>query len=245
MITRSLTGRQDGRRVPVALVAGSGPSSTTEVQALLRKRLRFLGLLGTSGYALFTAFLVVPLFFWNTQGAASYGLTIVRATGQLAVFAVLTGLLWSRRPLSLGRLRLIEIVAFGLVLADTASGRYEDLVRYGLAQAFTEGPPVAPPRYAAFYSLPFFALIIAYGTLIPNTWRRASVILGLMAVLPVALAVAAAVSEGQFSPQIVKSLLIPLALNLVVNVALAVYGSHRIAVLRQEAPPPDGTASIS
>jgi hypothetical protein len=159
---------------------------------------------------------------------------IARATCLLTVFACLTGLLWSRCPLSLGRLRLIELVTFGLVLVEFTFGRYEDLGRFGLAQALEEGPPVAPPRYAAFYSLPFFALIIAYGTCIPNTWRRAAVVVGLMALLPFGLAVAAAVSRGMLSVQITKALLIPLATNLAIGAALAVYGSHRIAVLREE-----------
>ena len=127
------------------------------------------------------------------------------------------------------------MVAFGLVFADSASGRYEDLGQHGLAQALKEGPPVAPPRYAAFYILPFFALIVAYGTLIPNTWRRASIVVGLMALLPIALVVTAGVLEGTLSLQVVKALLIPITLSMIVAVALAVYGSHRIAVLRQEA----------
>jgi hypothetical protein len=222
-------------RMPVALVAGSGPSPASEVEALLRKRLRFLGLLGTSFCTLFVVFLIVPLFLSNSQAVAGYGFLVVRATCMLAVFVCLTGLVWSRRPLSLLLLRLIEIVAFGLVLVEMTSGRYQDLSSFGLAQLLTEGPPVAPPRYATFYCLPFFVLIIAYGTLIPNTWRRASVVLGVMAFLPFALAVAAAVSEGMLSSQIVKALLIPLAINLAIGVALAVYGSHRIAVLRHEA----------
>jgi hypothetical protein len=221
-------------RMPVALVAGAGPSPTSEIQALLRKRLRFLGLLGTTGCTVFTVFLVVSFVLGDSQAAAGYDFMVVRAIGLLAVFGGLTGVLWSRRPLSLGQLRWIEVAAFGLVLADIAFGRYEDLGHYGLAQALQEGPPVAPPRYAAFYALPFFALIIAYGTLIPNTWRRASAIVSVVALLPLALAVAAGISAGMLSLQVVKALLIPLAVNLGVGTVLAVYGSHRIAVLRQE-----------
>jgi serine/threonine-protein kinase len=225
---------EQAARIPVVLVAGPGPSPTSEVQALLRKRLRFQGLLGTSGFTLFTVFLGVSLNLGSSQPAAGYGLMITRALCLLAVYAGLTGVLWNRRPLSLGQLRLIEMVAFGLVLGDAASGRYEDIARYGLARILEEGPPVAPPRYAVFYSLPFFALIIAYGTLIPNTWRRASLVVGLMALLPLTLAVAAGISEGMLSVQFVKAFLFPLAMNLAVGVTLAVYGSYRIDVLRQE-----------
>jgi serine/threonine-protein kinase len=221
-------------RLPVAVVIGSGPSPTSEVQALLRKRLCFLGLLGTGGFALFVVFLVVPLFLGNPDTAPGYNSTIARETCLLALFASFTGLLWSWWPLSMGQLRLIEGLVFGLVLADTASGRYEDLAQFGLAQVLVEGPPIAPPRYAAFYCLPFFALIVAYGTFIPNTWRRATLVMGAMALLPFALALAAAVTEKMFSLQLVKALLIPVALSMGVSVALAVYGSHKIAVLRHE-----------
>ncbi len=221
-------------RMPVALIAGSGLSPISEVQGLLRKRLQFLGLLGTSVIALVAAFIIVPVFLGESQAAAGVDFMIVRIIFILAMFTFLTGLLWSRQSLSLGQLRLIEVVAFGLVYVEIASGRFEDLASYGLAQCLQEGPPVAPPRYSTFYSLPFFILIIAYGTLIPNTWRRASVIVGLMALVAFMLAVGAALLEGMLSLQVVKALLIPLALNLSVGVALAIYGSHRIAVLEEE-----------
>ncbi len=77
-------------------------------------------------------------------------------------------------------------------------------------------------------------MIIAYGTLIPNTWRRASAVVGMMALIPFSLTIVAAISHGMLSRQIVNSLLLPVATTLSVGVALAVYGSHKIAVLRQE-----------
>ena len=222
-------------RRPVALVAGSGLSATAEVQALLLKRLRILGVLGTSVHTLVVVFMLVVLFQGNPQAEARYGISpILLATCLLAVYGGLTGLLWSRRRLSLGQLRLIESVGFSLFLALIAWFRYEDLGHYGLTEAIKEAPPVAPPRYAAYWGFPFFVLMVAYGTFIPNTWRRALVVAGLMAILPLTLVVVAGIAEGMLSPQFVKALLFPLALNLAVGVVLTVYGTHRIDVLRQE-----------
>ncbi len=220
--------------MPVALVAGSGPSPASEVQTLLRTRLRFLGLLGTGFCTQFTVLLVVSLVPGSSQAASGLGFLIARAICILVLFASLTGLLWSKRPLSLSQLRLIEIVTFGCALLEITTDRFVDLGQFGLTQVLKEGAPVAPPRYAAFYGLPFFVLIIAYGTLIPNTWRRASVVVGMMALIPFSLTMAAVISHGVLSRQVVNALLLPLAMTLSVCVALAVYGSHRIAVLRQE-----------
>ena len=222
-------------RRAVALVAGSGLSATAEVQALLRKRLRVLGVLATSVHTLVVVFMLVVLFQGNPQAGARYGISpILLTTCLLAVYGGLTGLLWSRRGLSLGQLRLIESVGFSLFLALIAWFRYEELGHYGLTEALKEAPPVAPPRYAAYWGFPFFVLMVAYGTFIPNTWRRALVVAGLMALLPLTLIVAAGISEGMLSSQFVKALMFPLALNLGVGVVLTVYGTHRIDVLRQE-----------
>ena len=207
---------------------------TAELKELLRVRLRFLGLFGTIIYGVFTIFLAVPLLQGGTDPGTDYGFLILLGIGLLAVFGGLTSVLWSGRPLSLGQLRVIEAVAFGLVLANIAWERNADFGRFQLSEVLQQGPPVAPPRYATFFGMPFFALIITYGTFIPNTWRRASVIVGLMALLPLTLATAEGISEGLLSPQFVKGMIFPMALHLGVGMVLAIYGSHRITVLREE-----------
>ena len=82
--------------------------------------------------------------------------------------------------------------------------------------------------------MPFISLIFAYGTIVPNTGKRALGIVGGTALLALGMAAGTALSEDMLSVQFVKALLAPAAIHLASAVALATYGSHRITVLRQE-----------
>ncbi len=73
-------------RIPVVLVAGSGPSPNSELLALLRKRLQFLGLAGTTVLAALTVFLMVSIFQRNSQLADGFGIFVARVIILLPIF---------------------------------------------------------------------------------------------------------------------------------------------------------------
>jgi serine/threonine-protein kinase len=227
----STKARLDGRVDPVR---GPGAAPTGDLEVLLRKRLRVLGVVASAIYA-WLAIYIVPYLFSNPGAFAGFRLSAGVCAAILPVLMGLTALLWTRRALSLPQLRAIEAAAFGLVLLHMAASRHEYLLYYGLAKVLQEGPPLSPPRFAAFLCLPFFGLVTAYGTLIPNTWRRGLGMIGAMALTPVALGAAAGIQAGVFSRALALSLLLPSLAMMSVAATLAVLGAHRIESLRQEA----------
>src|SRR5262249_19155732 len=84
-------------------LVGRASQSTTEIQTLLRKRLKFVAILSC---ATFAVCLVVVLL------VNSEPLLLATYTVMLAITGGLGRLVWSRRPLSVQQLRRIEIALF-------------------------------------------------------------------------------------------------------------------------------------
>lgn len=221
----------------MGIAVAPGASAASEIQVLLRKRLRFVGLLGAAFYTFLT--LVAGPAMFRPDAVGAFRRAAVAVVALWLVFCVLTALLWSRKDLSVRGLRTIEAVAFGLVLAHAALTRYEVLLhRFGERTAFerilTELPPTSPPITAQFFCFPFFALVVFYGTLIPNPWKRALAMVGPMALAPVTVYAGAAVHLGLLTPGVALAGL-PMIANMAVGAALALHGTHRIEALRREA----------
>ena len=103
----------DSRNVRFRLAAGSGPRFTDEMSSLLRPRLRLALLIILVGFALHflrNLLLLGPAFDHRPLWLLFTGCEIV-------VLAIASALLWSRRPLSLKRLRILELTIFGVVAA--------------------------------------------------------------------------------------------------------------------------------
>jgi serine/threonine-protein kinase len=218
----------------MALVSGSGPQPTHDVQALLRKRLRLMGLIGTGAFVFFVIIQTSALFQGRTSSLAHW-LVTAEFWLVLVTLAGLTGILWARRPLSLTVLRGIEAVSVGACLVHMALIVWLDL-RFGssLARALAASP-VEGGRSVSSWALPFFVLIVGYGTLIPNTGRRCLLVVGIIALTPLTILGASGLSAaGAFTGKL-GFLLAYLAMYMAVAVAIAAFGSHRIEVLRQEA----------
>jgi serine/threonine-protein kinase len=212
-------------RPQVALVPQAGrPGSADDVSVLLRKRLMFLALLLSAGLAVSLLFVVayrnnLP---WDVWGY--FALTM------FALGPLFAGVLRLRPALSLRQLRAIELILFGGLYAQWA-------VVHAFLYPQLHLP--RPPLWFGFIvgyavSLPWTFLIIAYGILIPNTWRRCAAVVGVMAVTPLVVSTAsgltATVTVG-YSP---ANFLFVVGVCMAAASALAVYGSHRIEVLRRE-----------
>src|SRR5262249_3145244 len=173
-------------RISVALVSGPGPQSTHEVQALLRKRLRLFGLIGTATFVFFGTLQTSALFQGRTSSLAHW-LVTAEFWLVLVTLAGLTGILWARRPLSLTVLRGIEAASVGACLAHLALIVWLDL-QFGssLARALAASPVDGGPS-VSYWGLPFFILIVGYGTLIPNTGRRCLLVVGIISLTPLTI----------------------------------------------------------
>ncbi len=88
-------------------------------------------------------------------------------------------------------------------------------------------------HYASSWALPFFALVVSYGIVIPSGLKRCGIMVVLMTIPPLVITTVAAVFEGGLTPSFAISFLLQFALWMGLACGIAVFGAHRIEVLRQ------------
>ena len=222
------------RRPPVELVPVLAGRPDTNVPALLRRRLRLLSL-GVAAALAYSAGLVLTAPTQQKVGLFLERPSLVALNWvMLAACGALAAVLWSRRRLSYRRLRRVEVALVGLLLAEMGAGLFADLILDDeLRQPLAEGDH-ALFHYAGSWSLPFFALIVGYGTLIPNTARRCAIAVAVMAAVPLAIGGAAGLTAGVPGPSFVRSFLLQMGLWMAAAAAVAWYGASRVETLRRE-----------
>jgi eukaryotic-like serine/threonine-protein kinase len=216
-------------RVQVDLAPASGPLPTREIQILLGKRLRVMSLILVVVFAV-----VLPTNFFSYKHTPELvWFVLAPDTFMLAAAATLAAILWSKRQLSLARLRLIELLALGVVTLGFSWIHYNS-VRIWLPIYAARGR-VDVAILATFTSHVWFVLIFAYGAFIPNTWRRCAAMVGLLALIPLAIGAAVGLSDGAVERPLLGHFLLLTTILMSTAVAMAVFGSHHIQVLRQQA----------
>src|SRR5215471_2364421 len=224
----ALPGEPAGR-IKVALVPAFGPQPTSEIQTLLQKRLRIITLIFLVGSAVY-----LPMQFFSYEHTPwLVWIVLAPQTVVLAVAAALAAILWSKRQLSLARLRLSELIAFGVVTVGLAWTLYHS-VRFFLPIYAARGP-VELAVLATWATHIWSVLIVSYGAFIPNTWRRCAAVVGVMALIPVAIGAAAGLPDPAVPGRLLGHFLLMSGFLVAVAGAVAVFGSHHIQVLRQQA----------
>jgi serine/threonine-protein kinase len=221
------------RPIQMALVPGAGHQPVGEIQRLLRKRLRIIVCIVSAFYAVQLVRSVSIHFQWLT-GPPTTWFTLSFYALILATAGGLAGILWSGRSLSLRSLRAIELVTF-LQITAFAAWITQDELRSEWVHRYTTADDLGPLLITRAHALNWFVLIVLYGALIPNTWQRCAAVAGAMALTPLAVGVAVGLSDDLLRTHLLTGYLIDMAVWVTTAVAIAVYGSHRIEVLRQEA----------
>src|SRR5438874_10157186 len=91
----------------------SGPGFTDEMSCLLRTRLRLAILIILAGFALhFVRNLVL-----QESALDHHSLRLLVSGCEIVVLVIVSGWLWSRRPLSMRTLRVLELTLFGMIAA--------------------------------------------------------------------------------------------------------------------------------
>jgi serine/threonine-protein kinase len=212
-----------------------------DLHALLRKRLRFISLVVLLLYVHFGVILTGLSVARNFDLFRNYWASFV--PGWLAFLAagLMVLLLWSKRPLSLARLHVLELALFGLLVAQGSWALFCDLFLYDQLWLLVSWAPtsegIAHLQYlhSSAASLHFVLLIVAYAALIPCSWRRCTVVVGLTALSPLTISAAACVCKSADPSAFLLYYLLPMAIVLAIAVAIAAYGTHRLEALRQEA----------
>ncbi len=152
----------------------------------------------------------------------------------VAGLGLVSALLWSGRFCTIRQLRVVELAIFGSVAAFLAAQDY-----HMVYQEVIQGNPGLVLSRSVQALLHYSVLVAAYGIFVPNTWQRAAVLIGPMALAPLAAGVLLngrhpefleVVSEVGFTARITDPILL-----LMVSVVIAVYGTHVIHRFRSEA----------
>jgi serine/threonine-protein kinase len=218
---------QGGPSPRVEVVAGSGVHLSDETRSLLGVRLRAVALAMSCAFG---AFLIRDLWLaghYLDPLVRSFHVVVVAAF--LASFAALS----LRRPIPLRRLRALELVLFGMTIAFFITIHYR-LVLLRVA----DGNRVMLMATVKNTVLFVFAMIVLYGMFIPNTWRRAAAVVGVMVAAtllsPLALRVIHPEVFRFAAPLLTFEIVSENILMLVIGAGVTVYATHIINALRVE-----------
>src|SRR5438128_2056810 len=219
------------KKVRCRLAVGSGPGFTHEMACLLRTRLRLAILIVLVGFAFhFVCQLLLP-------GSAldHRPIYLLFCGGEIAVMVVASTLLWSRRPLSMNALRVLELAIFGSIAAFFGWLQVDTYHDGALLRALVLGQEAVVFRLVGVSAaLRWFLLIVLYGTFIPNAWQRCAAVVGSLALLPIALMAAGSQLDRTTAAYVLWSLP-DLIIMMATAAAIAVFGSYKIRELQQKA----------
>jgi hypothetical protein len=107
--------------------------------------------------------------------------------------AACAGVLWSRRRLSLGWLRTIELIYFGVATVAFSWNQY-NILRFWLP-IYAERGSFDLAILATWTSTAWILLIVTYGLFIPSTLRRSVALVGVMTCMPLAIQAVVGLSD--------------------------------------------------
>jgi serine/threonine-protein kinase len=211
-------------------VAPAGTQIAWDIGATLQNRLRIFALVGAAGFA---AWFALGLLRWHAEWMDDPWSSITRPPGYgkaLPLFCIegAGALLLSTRRLSIRWLRLLEWLILGPAAIFFADKDCMNLRRVPLDElTWNVG------TFANDAALGWVILMIGYGVLIPNTWRRCAAAVSLMvlgALLPASVTLVAKEMPAVPAAQYLGIKTIALAFAAVI----VTYGSHRIQLLQEK-----------
>ncbi|HUY32488.1 MAG TPA: serine/threonine-protein kinase [Pirellulales bacterium] len=213
----------------VQLVEGSSLGLIGDTECVLRVRLRAAALVLLIGSA---AFLIRNVFGGDLQGTKTVHLELSGRLlfwfhfGHVVVLAIVNAVLWRRgHQFSMRQLRWAEFVVFAWTAAFFLRVQHYQMV-FSATNFDTLWSPAAI----------WLSLMFTYAIFIPNTWRRAAVSLGLLAIAPIAwmsfdIAYELAIQKAwEKDPEPYSTT----AIMLLVGFGAGVTGTHMIGRLRRE-----------
>jgi len=200
-------------------IQGSGPHLTTETQSLLRLRLRAAAFILLIGFSVFLVRHVVGVITGEPLDLLLLGTHIL----VVLVLGFSTLPLCRQCPVSLRKLRAAELLIFGLPAV------FFLLLQHRVTLSEVARSYMPPP-------MPFWLLLIfTYAMFIPNTWRRAALVIGAMALAPDVLVLGMMLAYPAVAAVMTGMAFLQYVLTMVVAAIAAVFGTHLINTLRREA----------
>jgi serine/threonine-protein kinase len=206
----------------VHLGQGSDSGGSIETQELLRSRLRSAALLMFAGFA---AFLVWHTIRIELDSALKFTVYAAHFATTL-IIAAIGYWLASEYPLTTRQLRAIELVAFGVPLA------FFLLMQFAKTAEWVDELGTLPETAPCWV-----LMVFTYALFIPNSWRRAAAVIGVMAATPFFGLLVAAIFQPEAASLIGADsrVLVEMALIVGLSVLSSILGVRTINRLRDEA----------
>jgi serine/threonine-protein kinase len=207
----------------VHLVEGTGSQSSGELRELLRSRLRSAALLMFGGFAIFL------LWHINTFEPTT-ALPIATFAAHFVVTLVLAAIgfsLCSKCRLTISQLRAVELITFAAPVAFFMLMQHSRTVYYVIEKTQMY------PGLSALWLLPVFT----YALFIPNDWRRAAVIIAVIAAAPLVTAGITAVMHAQIFEALLAypRAIVEMVLVMTITAVAATWGVYIINHLQHQA----------
>jgi len=212
-------GHAEGVKPRVGFAERTPPGLTRETEQLLQRRLRLAALLMFFG---FLAFLVKHLTEVDLSTGAGRFLAAFHVV-VVVVLGVLSGALCRRCELSERWLRPAELLMFGTPAAFFLAVQY-----YSTLECCARG-------FFDFRGETWLLLIFTYALFIPNTLRRAAVVIAVMALAPLVLLGVMIWLHAPVAELTTRDDAVWLGLMLTVAAVTGVFGVDTIGSLRREA----------
>ncbi|MCI0375995.1 MAG: serine/threonine protein kinase [Gemmataceae bacterium] len=201
------------------IVDGSGPHLTKETQALLRLRLRASAFILLIGFGVFLVRHVVGVL----TGESFDPLLLTVHVLVVLVLTLCTLPLCRQCSVCIRKLRIAELIIYGLPAV------FFLLLQHRFTLRDADRGYMTPTM--AFWLL----LIFTYAMFIPNTWRRAALVIANMALAPVALLAGMMLAYPQVAEITTVVGFVQHVLVMKISAIGAVFGTHLINTLRREA----------
>jgi serine/threonine-protein kinase len=231
-----------------ARIARGGGSAQRQQQyhRLLLYRLRIYCSLMGAAVAALTAWLL-----WNMYsavradvveelgGASFFRSALLSLVIPLAVCTASALLLRWRPPATFATLRRMELLVTATLAGSILWGMIEP-EWYGLMQRTSASDTLRELRafrgaYVESTSLRWFGLLVGYGVLIPNTWRRCAAVVGAFAVAPLVVFATLGFWVRPIEADVAAGALMGLTLWLGIGAVFVVLTCYRIEVLGRQA----------
>ncbi len=226
------------RRPKVLLLTGSAGKDGAELQSLLRQRLLLIAGVAAvaAGLSAVQKLLSFDLSAYPSFREFALGVwrwpDLVLGLVNTVAYGLMAGVLWSTALPSLRRLRLYELLIFGEGLITFGFNTWYVLNQHGWLADLLERHHLN--ILATSVSLSWCLLIAGYGTIIPNTGRRCAIVVGCIALIALGLTAGSLAANGVSGIDATRFLL-QMSMWLLLAVAMAIIGSHRLEKLRREA----------
>jgi hypothetical protein len=200
------------------LLDSSGANLSAQTRSLLRRRLR------AAAAMFFAAFVIFLIWGWLVPGSRESELPALFRPHLIAVIVLgaICALLFQPRPLPQAVLGACELVIFGLPALFLLRANQEVLL-LSASRGYSSNPLV-----------PWLCIIMLYGMFIPNTWRRAAVVVGAFAAAPLVLLVVLQHTSAQVAAVVSADRLGEYALTMCLAAGAATLGTHMIGSLRRQ-----------